>query len=112
MAIEITDDGLLTDLWAINKENKQVFPHLKSKRGTLDKGLEITLTGDKADYHLVSIDQFINHIARGDFNDIGRVRMRPQNGGQSNGYAVRKATMSQKLLAEVEARRKQIGYIG
>lgn len=111
MAIEITDDGLLTELWAINNEQKQVFPHLKSKRGGVGKGLQITLTGRKEDYHLVGLDQFINHIARGDFNDMGRVRMRPRTGCQSNGYAVRKASMSQKLFAEVEKRRKQPGYI-
>ncbi len=112
MAIEITEDGLLTELWVINKENKQIFPHLKSKRGAVAKGLEITLTGDKADYHLIELDKFIDHIAQGDFKDVGRVRMRPRNGGQSNGYAVRKASMSQKLIAEVEKRRKQAGYIG
>lgn len=112
MAIEMTEDGLLTELWAINKEQKQVFPHFKSKQGVVGKGLEITLTGKKENYHLVGLDQFIDHIAKGDFKEVGRVRMRPGNGGQSNGYAVRKALMSQKLLAEVDARRKQAGYIG
>jgi len=112
MAIEISDDGFLTEIWAINKEKKQVFPHIKSKRGIVGKGLEITLTGDKADYHLVGLDQFIDHIAKGDFNEVGRVRMKPRNGGQSNGYAVRNASMSQKLLANIEQRRKQAGYLG
>ena len=43
--IQISSDGFLTELWAINNERIQVFPHLKSKRDIADKGLEITLTG-------------------------------------------------------------------
>ncbi len=107
MTIRISSDGFLSELWAINNEKIQVFPHLKSKRGIINKGLEITLTGRKEDYHLVDLEQFLNHIAKGDFNEIGRVRMKPKDGGQSNGFSVRKATMSQVLLAEIEKRQNK-----
>lgn len=106
MTIKISSDGFFTDLWAINNEKVQVFPHLKTKRGTPGKGLEITLTGKKEDYHLVDLQQFINHIVNGDFNEIGRIRMKPKNGGQSNGFAVRKAMMSQALLNEIQKRQE------
>lgn len=105
--IQISSDGFLTELWAINKEKIQVFPHLKSKRDVVNKGLEITLTGKKEDYHLVDLEQFLNHIVRGHFEEIGRVRMKPKGGGQSNGFAVRKAMMSQILLTEIEERQKR-----
>jgi len=94
VTIRISSDGFLSELWAINNESIQVFPHLKSKRGIINKGLEITLTGRKEAYHLVDLEQFLNHIAKGDFEEVGRVRMKPKNRGQSNGFSVRKATMS------------------
>jgi hypothetical protein len=68
--------------------------------------LEITLTGRKEDYHLVDLEQFINHIANGDFNERGRVRMKPRNSGPSNGFAVRKAMMSPMLIEEIKTRQK------
>ncbi len=105
--IQINSDGFLTELWAVNNEKIQVFPHLKSKRNVADKGLEITLTGKKEDYHLVNLEQFLTHIAKGHFEEVGRVRMKPNGGGQSNGFAVRKSMMSQTLLAEIERRRKR-----
>ncbi|MGJ0516258.1 MAG: hypothetical protein ACR65O_11015 [Methylomicrobium sp.] len=106
MTINISSDGFFTELWAINNENIQVFPHLKRKRGVPGKGLDITLTGKKEDYHLVDLEQLINHIANGAFDEIGRVRMKPKNGGQSNGFAVRRAMMSQTLLDEIQKRQK------
>ncbi|MDP1614934.1 MAG: hypothetical protein Q8L68_03980 [Methylococcales bacterium] len=90
----------------MSNEKIQVFPHLKSKRGIADKGLEITLTGKKEDYHLVDLEQFLNHIAKGHFDEDGRVRMKAKSGVQSNGFAVRKSMMSQTLLAEIEKRQK------
>jgi hypothetical protein len=105
--IQISSDGFLSELWAINNEKIRVFPHLKSKRDVADKGLEITLTGKKEDYHLVDLEQFLNHIAKGHFEEVGRVRMKPKGGGQSNGFAVRKAMMSQTLMAEIEKRQKR-----
>jgi len=106
MSIKIYYDGFFIELWALNNKSIQVFPHLKKKRGIIDKGFEITLTGKKEDYHLVDLEQFINHIAKGDFKEIGRVRMKPRSGGESNGFAVRYATMSQALLAEIKSREK------
>ena len=112
MTIQITDDGFFTEIWGINKENKKVFPHLKTKSGSTKKGFEITFTGKKSGYHLVDLDQFIDHIAKGDFDKVGRVRMKSLNGGQSNGFAVNTAVLSSKLRAEIERRRKEAGYLG
>lgn len=106
MTIQISSVGLLTELWAINNEKIQVFLDLEGKRDITDKGLEITLTGKKEDYHLVDLEQFLNHIAKGYFEEVGRVRMKPKGGGQSNGFSVRKAMISQTLLAEIEKRQK------
>ncbi|MEI6068756.1 MAG: hypothetical protein WCP96_15545 [Methylococcaceae bacterium] len=106
-SIQISSEGFFTELWAINNEKIQVFPHLKNKRNIANKGLEITLTGKKEDYHLVDLEQFLGHIAKGHFEQIGRVRMKPKSGGQSNGFAVRKAMMSQTLLAEIEERQNR-----
>lgn len=104
--MELSSDGFFLDLWAFNERNIQVFPHLKAKQGAFGQGLDITLTGKKEDYHLVSLEQFINHIANGDFDKVGRVRMKPRSGGQSNGFAVRKAIMSPILKEEIKERRK------
>jgi len=106
MKFEFTSERIFIDLFTKNKEGEFVYPHEKSKRGSDNKGLEITLTGKKMDYHIVGIEQFIEHIANGDFDEIGRVRMKPIIGGQSNGYAVRKATMSKKLIEKIESVKK------
>jgi hypothetical protein len=107
MSIKISSDGFFIELWALNNKSIQVFPHLKNKQGGItDKGFDITLTGKKEDYHLVNLEQFINHIVKGDFKEVGRVRMKPRAGGQSNGFAIRTATMSQALLAEIKTREK------
>jgi hypothetical protein len=101
MTVEISPDGLFRHLWAFNKQAIQVFPHLKSKRGSDVKGLEITLTGNKKDYHLVDLNRFIRHIANGDFNEIGRVRMKSPFSSESNGFAIRTSLFSEALLSEI-----------
>ena len=88
MTIKISCDGFFTELRAINNQNIQVFPHLKSKCGVPVKGVDITLTGKNEGYHLVDLEQFINHIANGAFDEIGRVRMKQKNGSQSNGFFI------------------------
>lgn len=104
MTIQISPDGFFTALWAVNKQGEQVFPCLQGKRGMTARGFDITLTGKKEDYHLVDLDRLIQHIADGDFNTVGRVRMKPRSGGSSNGFAIRHATMNEALAAEIARR--------
>lgn len=78
-----------------------MYPHIKGKRNSAGKGFDVTLTGKKEDYHLVSLEQLTKHIANGDFDTVGRVRMKPRSGGQSNGFAVRTSTMSEVLADEI-----------
>ena len=89
-------------LCALNTKGEKVYPHLKGKRNSEKKGFDITLTSKKEDYHLVDVNKLIEHITNGDFSEAGRIRMKPINGGQSNGFAVRKSTMSQALIEEIE----------
>jgi hypothetical protein len=102
------NEGLFTALWRENRENIFVYPHLKTKRGSTTKGFEITLTGKKEDYHLVDLDQFIKYIAEGRFDEIGRVRMKPRDGGQSNGFSVKTSLMSDDLKMKIEKLRQEI----
>lgn len=104
MTIQISPDGFFTALWAVNKQGQQVFPFLQGKRGTTARGFDITLTGKKEDYHLADLDRLLQHIADGDFNAVGRVRMKPRSGGNSNGFAIRHATMNEALAAEIARR--------
>lgn len=103
MKLKMTPEGFFTELVAKNKQGDNVYPHESTKRGGTDRGIQITLTGKKEDYHIVSLEKFIAHIADGDFNSVGRVRMKSLNGGTSNGFAVRKATMSKALIEEIES---------
>ena len=105
MIFEISD-GFLIELWRKNRKGEQVFPHIKSKRSSVAEGFEITLTGRKRDYDIVDLEKFIDHIAAGDFEEVGRVRMKSKGGGRSNGFAVRKAMMSPKLRDEIERRQR------
>lgn len=105
MAIQVNNNGYFSELWAVNKEGERVYPCIQGKRGTAERGFSITLTGDKADYHLVNFERLIQHIADGDFDRVGRVRMKPMSGGAANGFAVRSATMSDALSAEIAKRR-------
>jgi hypothetical protein len=104
MSLKVSPNGFFTELWAINSKGEMVYPHIKSKRGSSEKGFEITLNGKKEDYHIVNLEKLLSHIANGDFDNIGRVRMKPLKGGQSNGFAIRKSTMSKALLDEIANR--------
>jgi len=101
MDLKMTSEGFFMELKAKNNKVIDVYPYEKSKRGSSVKGLEITLTGKKEDYHIVGLEKFINHIANGDFNKVGRVRMKPLKGGENSGFSVRKATMSSILIKEI-----------
>jgi len=100
--MKITSEGFFKELVAKNKQGIKVYPHEIVKRGSSEKGLQITLTGKKEDYHIVNLEKFIDHISNGDFDTVGRVRMKPLKGGQSNGFAVKKATMSTPLIEEID----------
>jgi len=102
MTLKITSDGFFTDLASINKQGEPVFPHETTVRGDITRGIKITLTSDKNDYHIVSLEAFIQHMANGDFDKVGRVKMKALDGGTSNGFAVRFATMSTTLIEEIE----------
>jgi len=100
--MKITDDGFFNELYTKNRDGFMVYPHETTKRGFLEKGIKITLTGKQKDYHIVTLEQFIQHIANGDFDVVGRVRMKPEKGGASNGFSVRTATMSEALIDEIK----------
>lgn len=102
MTLKITSDGFFTELVRKNKQGESVYPHEAIVHGNPTKGIKITLTSDNKDYHIVSLEKFIQHIADGDFHKVGRVRMKPLKGGTSNGFAVRTATMSKALIDEIE----------
>jgi hypothetical protein len=106
MKFDFTADGFFMEIFTHNKEGKVVYPHAIKKSNSAQKGLDITLTGRKEDYHIVSIERFIDHLANGDFEEVGRIRMKPIMGEQSNGYAVRKAKMSKNLIEYLELMKK------
>jgi len=103
----MTSEGFFKELVAKNKQGIEVYPHETVKQGLPEKGLKITLTGKKEDYHIVNVEKFIDHIFNGDFDVVGRVKMKPLKGGQSNGFAVRTATMSISLIDEIDRRKNQ-----
>lgn len=102
----MTSDGFFTELSAVNCNGEIVYPHESSMQGSSATGLKITLTGKSKDYHIGSVEQFVRHIANGDFDHVGRVLMKPKHGGNSNGFAVRTATMSEALIDAIEAMRR------
>ena len=89
----MSEDGLILSIVAVNKKGICVHPYIKGKRNSEEKGFEITLTGSNKDYHLVTIKQLVAHINAGDFDDRGRVRMKPRLGGIGSGFAINKATI-------------------
>ncbi len=105
MALEVTHDGFFVEIWSTNERGEQVFPHLRGKPNTTAMGFDITLSGKKSDYHLVGLDELLDHLAKGHFNTMGRIGMKPRTGGgQSTGFIVRTATFSDALTAELESR--------
>jgi hypothetical protein len=89
------------DLTAKNKRGETVYPYIKGKPNTTSRGFDITLTGNKADYFLVSLETLLEHIRAGDFDQKGRIRMKSLSGGDGNGFAIRKAFFSDALKAEI-----------
>ena len=59
------------------------------------------LTGKKDDYHLVELKEILDLIHKGAFSEVGRVRMKPRSGGPDDGFSVRKATFSAKLVSHL-----------
>ena len=99
MKLELNEEGLFLHVWATNESGNKVYPHLKGKRNTTAKGIDITLTAKKEDYHLVSVEKFIDHITAGDFEGKGRVRMKEPGGKDSSGFSVLKSNMSTDMKA-------------
>jgi len=93
----LTEDGFFLDLWTINTAGERVYPYLKRKRGEVRSGIEVTLTGRKCDYRTVELVDLISLLKQGEFDNVGRVRMKSLKGGQGNGYAPRWAQMSSRL---------------
>jgi hypothetical protein len=106
MTLTVNENGLFMEMWATNKKGERVYPCLQGERGSSRKGFNITLTGKKEDYHLVDLDRFLQHIADGDFAQVGRVRMAPEAGGQKNGFSVKDANVSKALHDELDRRRR------
>jgi len=103
------NDGVFLEVWSTKKRGKEagthVFPYLKGRRGSNEKGLDICL--HDRDYQLVSLDQFVDHLAKGSFHDGGRVRMRPRGGGDDGGYSIQTSEMSARLKGEIARRRRR-----
>lgn len=100
----VTPDGFLKEIWAVNRKQEIVHPHLIHGEGGHTRGFAITLTGKREDYQHVSLERFLDHIANGDFEKVGRVRMKVPGGTQSNGFAVRWAMMSEAMREELDRR--------
>lgn len=96
--LTLTSSGFLMDLTAKNKLGETVYPYLKGKRNTVERGFDITLTGKNTDYFLVSLESLIDHIRLGHFDHKGRIRMKPLNGGIGGGFSVRKAVFNEALI--------------
>ena len=104
--MKMTNDDFFKDLYRINDDGITIYPHESTKRGSSKKGLKVTLTGDKKDYHIVSIEEFIQYIAKGSLSVVGNVKMKSKEAPNSNGFAVRLATMSEALIEEVNRIKK------
>ena len=105
--MEITPDGYFLELWSINAHGETVYPYLKGKRGADDKGFDVTPTGKKSEYRLMTLDEFLDLLAKGAFAEGGHIRMQPHEPdakGKSGGFLIRKAEMSERLAAELAVR--------
>ncbi len=106
--MEITPDGYFLELSSRNAHGETVYPHIKGKRGTDQKGFDVTPTAKKSDYRLMSLDEFLDLLAGGAFADQGRIRMQPRepsSKGKSGGFLIRKGQMSARLIEELRARK-------
>ncbi len=105
--MEITPDGYFLELWSKNRNGEIVYPYLKTKRGELGKGFDVSPTGKKPDYRLMSPEEFLDLLAKGAFKTQGHIRMQPRNAnaaGKSGGFLIPKATMSDRLSEHLRTR--------
>ncbi len=51
------------------------------------------------------MEEFLDFLSSGTFIEAGRMRMRPREGGPDGGFAISKANMSDRLVAELLRRR-------
>lgn len=102
--MEVSSDGYFRGIWSVNTKGENVYPYLKAKRGSTEQGFDVTFT-DNRGYHLVGLEGFLDLLARGEFDEGGRVRMKPESGGPGNGFSVRRAQRSTELNRERTERR-------
>ena len=103
--MELSPDGFFLDLWRENRRGERVYPCLFRPRGSAEAGLYVTLTADRDEYRSMSLQEFLDHMVKGDFVEGGRARMKPRSGGGAHGFALSTATMSSRLWEYISQRR-------
>lgn len=62
--MNVAADGFFTKILSWNARSEIVYPYLKSKNGQPGRGFDVSITGKKSDYRLMSLDEFLDFIAR------------------------------------------------
>jgi hypothetical protein len=104
--MELSPEGLFLHLWRVNRAEERVYPCLVKPQGAVESRLYATLSSSRSDYRQMTLDTFLDHLAAGDFDQVGRIRMKPRAGRTSAaGFSVRHAQRSGELERELLRRR-------
>jgi hypothetical protein len=106
--MKITADGFFLELWSKNAHGETVYPYIKGKKGMSERGFDVTPTGNKSEYRLMTLDEFLNLLANDAFAEGGHIRMQPRQAdakGKSGGFLIPKANMTESLIEELRARK-------
>ena len=106
MALKINSNGFFQDLSSTKKKNQTVYPFVRQE-GKRKDCFYVTFTTDKKDYKPMDLESFLDHLANGAFDSVGRIKMKPLAGGDDNGFSIHKATKSPVLIEEI-ARRQSL----
>jgi hypothetical protein len=106
--MRLTSDGFFTHLWTTNRRGEKVYPCVITPQDGSQGGIFITRTTSRDDYESVELDELIELLAGGAFEQSGRIRMKPRTGGVSaSGFAIRDLQRSSELEEEIARRRRR-----
>jgi len=104
--MKMSNDGFFLDIWSFARNGNKVYPCLVKPQGASKASLKITLSTVRSDYQQMELETFLSHLVNGDFEDKGRVHMKPRHSnGSATGFSLRKAKMSRRLKQDLIKRR-------
>lgn len=87
----------------------KAHPVLIKKRDTGKLGIDVALSGKSNEIQSFSPEEFIDLVAKGNYEEKSRVRLKPRGAAkQANGFPIRNLIFSNEMQKELDARKSSV----